>query len=161
MVIASHRHRDNWNAIDPNLVVDHKGRPWLTFGSFWDGIQLIRLSKKDFQTPETRPTTIARRVGRRLTLTEIDDKTKFTIEGNDTVEAGENAIEAPFIHYRNGYYYLFVAYDALDVPYNTRVCRSKDINGPYIGIDGTDLTANGGNMLPVVTHPYKFNNSDG
>ena len=28
--------------------------------------------------------------------------------------------EAPEIVYHVGYYYLFVAYDALDVPYNTR-----------------------------------------
>ena len=111
MVIASHRHRDNWNAIDPNLIVDKKGRPWLTFGSFWDGIQLVKLSNKDFKTPVTKPVTISRRVGRKLTLAEIDDKTNFTIEGNDTIEAGENAVEAPFIYYRKGWYYLFVSMD--------------------------------------------------
>ncbi len=38
---------------------------------------------------------------------------------------------------------------------------SKNIYGPYLGIDGTDLTHTGGDMLPVVTHPYKFNGSYG
>lgn len=72
------------------------------------------------------------------------------------------ASEGPEIVYNpnTGYYYLFVAYDALDVPYNTRVARSKNITGPYLGIDGANVTE-GADMLPVVTHPYKFANSDG
>ena len=53
---------------------------------------------------------------------------------------------------RDSYYYLFLAYDSLDVPYNTRVVRSKSITGPYVGIDGKDVTA-GADALPIVTHP--------
>lgn len=34
---------DNWNAIDPNFVIDDDDTPWLVWGSFWDGIQLARL----------------------------------------------------------------------------------------------------------------------
>ena len=73
------------------------------------------------------------------------------------------ASEGPEIIYnaQTGYYYLFMAYDALETPYNTRVCRSKSIEGPYEGIDGTNLTANGGDMYPVVTHPYKFTDGYG
>lgn len=150
-VIASHRHRDNWNAIDPNLAIDGKGRPWLLFGSFWDGIQLVQLSKKDFQTTVDKPVTIARRVGRRLTLEEIDDATKFTVEGNDTVEAGENAIEAPFLYFRNGWYYLFVSMDYCcrgeRSTYNTVYGRARKITGPYLDRNGNPMAKGGGTYL--------------
>ena len=150
-VIVSHRHQDNWNAIDPNLVIDQAtGTPYLTYGSFWDGIQMVRLAE-DLKTPVTSPTTIARRTGRRLTLEEIDDKTKFTIEGNDTIEAGENAIEAPFIAYRNGYYYLFVSHDyccrGQASTYKTVYGRSRTIEGPYLDKDGRDMAKGGGTLL--------------
>ena len=46
------------------------------------------------------------------------------------------------------------------MPYNTRVVRSKSITGPYVGIDGKDVTA-GADALPIVTHPYKFSKGYG
>jgi beta-xylosidase len=42
-----------------------------------------------------------------------------------------------------------MAYDALEVPYNTRVMRSAKIDGTYIGNE------------TVLTHPYKFAGSQG
>ncbi len=151
MVIASHRHQDNYNAIDPNLIVDKKGQPYLTFGSFWDGIQLVKLSKKDFKTPQGAPVTIARRVGRKLTLAELNDATKFEIEGNDTIEAGENAIEAPFIFRHGKYYYLFVSFDYCcrgeRSTYKTVYGRSKDVRGPYVDKEGRKMEHGGGTYL--------------
>jgi arabinan endo-1,5-alpha-L-arabinosidase len=36
----------NWNAIDPNFVLDKDGEPWLAFGSFWSGIKIVKLDKE-------------------------------------------------------------------------------------------------------------------
>ena len=151
MVIASHRRVDNFNAIDPNLIVDKKGQPYLTFGSFWDGIQLVQLSKKDFQTPIGKPTTISRRVGRKLTMAELNDVQSFTIEGGDTIEAGENAVEAPFIFRHGKYYYLFVSFDYCcrgeRSTYKTVYGRSKEITGPYVDKNGQPMDHGGGTIL--------------
>lgn len=148
MVIASHRGRDNWNAIDPNLILDKRGTPYLTYGSFWDGIQLIRLSKADLQTPVTEPVTIARRYGKRY----VNGKNiNFTIEGRDTIEAGENAIEAPFIYKRGRYYYLFVSHDYCcrgeNSTYKTVYGRSRTIEGPYYDREGRRMDEGGGTLL--------------
>ena len=35
--------RDTWQAIDANAIIDESGTPWLAFGSFWDGIKLVKL----------------------------------------------------------------------------------------------------------------------
>ena len=45
----------------------------------------------------------------------------------------------------------------LDVPYNTRVVRSENIEGPYLDIRGRSFTDGQGDSYPIVTHPYKFN----
>lgn len=151
MVIASHRRKDNWNAIDPNLIVDAKGQPYLNFGSFWDGIQLVPLSADDYRTPVSQPVTIARRLDRRISREEMNDTTKFTREGNNVIEAGENAIEAPFIFYHGGYYYLFVSFDYCcrgeNSTYKTVYGRSENIEGPYVDAKGQQMLYGGGTLL--------------
>ena len=42
-IVTSREGRDNWNAIDPCFVIDDNDQPWLTWGSFWDGIQMAPL----------------------------------------------------------------------------------------------------------------------
>lgn len=71
------------------------------------------------------------------------------------------ASEAPEIVYKDGYFYLFMAYDGLDVPYNTRVVRSDKIEGPYLDITGRNFTNARGDCYPIVTHPYKFSKGPG
>src|SRR5574344_1083855 len=43
-VIQSFPGVTNWNAIDPNFILDKDGTPYLSFGSFWDGLKLVKLS---------------------------------------------------------------------------------------------------------------------
>jgi arabinan endo-1,5-alpha-L-arabinosidase len=118
--------KDDWNAIDPNVVVDESGTPWLSFGSFWSGIKLVKL------TPE----------GKRA------DSEVVAIAGR----RGSTAIEAPYIVRRCGWYYLFVSFDkccsGADSTYNVRVGRSRDVKGPYVDRAGTAMREGGG--TPVV-----------
>lgn len=139
MVIASHGRQNNWNAIDPNLIVTPEGQPYLFYGSFWDGIQLVRLSKSDFQTPETKPVTVARRRGRKP-------------DGNSQrVVTGDNAIEAPFVLKHGDYYYLFVSFDyccrGANSTYKTVYGRSKNVEGPYLDKEGKEMEYGGGTLL--------------
>ncbi|HEY1023460.1 MAG TPA: family 43 glycosylhydrolase, partial [Flavisolibacter sp.] len=40
-VIQSYPGKTNWNAIDPNIITDEKGRAYMAFGSFWDGLKMF------------------------------------------------------------------------------------------------------------------------
>ena len=60
-IVTSREGRDNWNAIDPNFVIDDKDQPWLVWGSFWDGIQIARLDTTMHIAAGEKPRTIARR----------------------------------------------------------------------------------------------------
>ncbi len=144
MVIMSEPGVTDWNAIDPNVIIDVDGNPWLTFGSFWDGIQLVAL-EKDLKTPKGKPTTIARR--------RLPESVAHL-----QPHANTNAIEAPFIVYHDGYYYLFVSYDycckGLDSNYKTAVGRSRNVEGPYLDRDGNDMAAAGGTVLVAESPEY-------
>jgi arabinan endo-1,5-alpha-L-arabinosidase len=43
MVLRSYQDKDDWNAIDPNLVIENRRNVWLTWGSFWGGIKVRRV----------------------------------------------------------------------------------------------------------------------
>ena len=140
-IVCSREGRDQWNAIDPNFVVDDKGTPWLTWGSFWDGIQLARLDHSMHLA--TKPVTIARRVALRDTSkAEPNPTSRF---------AGRNAIEAPFIFKHNGWYYLFVSWDyccqGSKSNYRVAVGRSRSVEGPYLDSKGIDMRDGGGNIF--------------
>ena len=44
LVVMSTR-EDDYNAIDPNFIIDRDGRHWLSLGSFWTGIKLFELDR--------------------------------------------------------------------------------------------------------------------
>ena len=142
-----------WNAIDPSYLIDNDGKHYLIYGSWHSGIAALEVNAETGK-PNALPLPFGNNediaaYGSLIATRKMGDRW----QGSEGPEIVYNAT--------TGYYYLFMAYDALEVPYNTRVCRSKNIYGPYLGIDGTDLTHTGGDMLPVVTHPYKFNGSYG
>ena len=96
-VVVSHT-RDNFNAIDPNVIIDGDGTPWMAFGSFWGGIQLVRLTEdlSSLAVPEERHTIC----------------TRLYADSLSSVPPQQvNAVEAPFIFRHGDYYYLFVSYD--------------------------------------------------
>ncbi len=119
----------NYNAIDPNLVVDGAGQWWLSFGSFWSGIKLIRLD----------PAT-----GRRST-------TDTAVRALATRTTANGAVEAPFVYQHAGYSYLFVSFDVCcqgaSSTYRVMVGRSTSVTGPYTDRNGTALTAGGGTQV--------------
>lgn len=143
-LVCSRERRDAWNAIDPNIVLDASGHPWLTWGSFWDGIQLVRLNPETMHVAEgEKPLTIARRVALKDTL---------SAEPNPTSRyAGRNAIEAPFITRHADYYYLFVSHDyccrGMKSNYKVVVGRSRNIQGPYLDRQGRDMASGGGTLV--------------
>ena len=67
------------------------------------------------------------------------------------IEAGENAIEAPFIFKHGDYCYLFVSFDyccrGQNSTYKTVYGRSKNIEGPYIDKEGKRMELGGGTYL--------------
>src|SRR5437588_711075 len=119
----------NYNAIDPNLVVDAQGGWWLTFGSFWTGIKQVRLDPSTGQrsTSDTAVRALAQR------------------------PAAPDAIEAAFVYRHAGLSYLFVSFDfccrGAQSTYRIMVGRSASVTGPYVDRSGTAMTAGGGTEI--------------
>lgn len=67
------------------------------------------------------------------------------------VDAGGNAIEAPFIFKKGKYYYLFFSVDYCckgpKSTYKMMVGRSKKLLGPYLDHNSKDLAHGGGTVL--------------
>ena len=140
-----------WNAIDPSYIITPNGEHWLAYGSWHSGFPIIQIN------PETGMPLVALGLPWGTANAEAYGKRIFTRKVGDRWQGSE----APEIIYRDGYYYLFLAYDALDVPYNTRVVRSTNVDGPYLNISGTNVSDDGGDAYPIVTHPYKFSTGYG
>ena len=136
----------NWNAIDPNLIVDTTGTPYLCFGSFWDGIKLAKLSpdaKSVDDDIRVIPTIATRKSDAKMgNLPAVDD---------NPVDAGGNAIEAPFIFKKGNYYYLFASIDycckGINSTYKMIVGRSEKVTGPYVDQAGKPMANGGGTIL--------------
>ena len=146
-VIQSIPGKTNWNAIDPNLVTDKKGNPYLSFGSFWEGLKLVKLNKDRkslAQSIESLPTIASRK-------TQVASAINLPTADNKPVDAGDNAIEAPFIFKKKGYYYLFASIDycckGINSTYKIVVGRAKNVLGPYLDKAGKPMAQGGGTLV--------------
>ena len=138
MVLQSVPVRDDWNAIDPNIVEDGKGGAWMSFGSFWSGLKLVKLN--DAWTGLAEPQewhAIASRTA--------------NVDAPAGIDAGRGEIEAPFIFKKNGYYYLFASFGLCcrkgDSTYNVVIGRSTSVTGPYVDKKGIDMMKGGGSLV--------------
>lgn len=122
-LVINSTNSNDWNAIDPDLVVAKDGAPWLVLGSFNSGIKLMRINPMTMK-PFGQMYSLASRSG---------------------------GIEAPSIVYRQGYYYLFVSVGycckGVDSTYNIVYGRATDIRGPYLDKNGVNMLNGGGSVL--------------
>ena len=136
-VINSVTNRDDWNAIDANVVEDEQGTAWMVFGSFWSGIKLFKLNEA--RTKPAEPQVW-------YNLAE-----RPRLESVPNVPPQNGAVEAPFIFKKNNYYYLFVSFDLCcrgeKSTYNIHVGRAKNLTGPYLDKEGKDMRQGGGSLV--------------
>ena len=120
---------DDFNAIDPALIEDQAGTPYLGFGSFWSGIRMLEL-----QWPSGM---LAPGQGAPLRLAD-----RFV---------PPNALESAGFMYRDGWYYLFVSFDfccqGTASTYKIVVGRARTPTGPYYDELGTPLEHGGGTTV--------------
>ena len=130
--VISSNTTDDWNAIDPDVVLDEHNQPWLSFGSFWSGIKLRKLDRTS---------------GKLST----DDPTLYSLASRGRDSGAPGAIEAPNIIRKNNYYYLFVSFDfccrGKDSTYNIRVGRARSVTGPYVDRSGKQMMEGGGTLI--------------
>ncbi len=143
-----------YNAIDPTYIVTPGREHYLIHGSWHSGFALLQVDATTGKPLNALGEPYAN------SASELTARYGVRI-GTRTASSRWQGSEAPEIIYKNGYYYLFMAYDGLDIPYNTRVVRSTNIEGPYLDITGRNFTEGSGDSYPIVTHPYKFNLSYG
>jgi len=122
---------DDFNAIDPNILVDVDGSVRITYGSYWSGIKQMQI---DPQTGKLLANSS------RVNLATRPGVPNNPIEGASLVRHGN-------------YYYLFVSVDyccnADNVTdnYKEAVGRSTSPQGPFVDTSGTPMMKGGGTVI--------------
>jgi arabinan endo-1,5-alpha-L-arabinosidase len=123
---------DDFNALDPSILVDGDGSVWLTYGSYWTGIKQREIDPSTGMLLASNPT--------RYELATRPTVPHDPIEGASLVHHGE-------------YYYLFVSVDycceakVADDDYKQAVGRSLSPHGPFVDQAGTEMLGGGGTVL--------------
>ncbi|MCA1744114.1 MAG: arabinan endo-1,5-alpha-L-arabinosidase [Bacteroidales bacterium] len=128
-VIQSIPDQTNWNAIDAHFIQDEAGTPYISFGSFWGGLMLAQLTPDGLSLAQ-----------------EVEDLTVLATRPLST-----NAIEAPFIIQKEGFYYLFASFDfccrGAESTYKVVVGRSEKLAGEYLDAQGQSMLEGGGTLV--------------
>lgn len=118
---------NDYNAIDPEILVDGTGKAWMSFGSFWQGLRMIAID----------PST-----GKQLS----SNKTLSTIASR-----GGGAIEGPSTIQHGAWTYLFAPFDkccdGVKSTYRTMYGRSSAPTGPYLDESGKSMASGGGTQV--------------
>ena len=123
---------DDFNAIDPTILVDTDGSVWMTYGSSHTGIKQRQVDPASGQLIVANCTcySLATRPG---------------VQGNP--------IEGPSLVRHGKYYYLFVSMDYCCDNFNTTIAykeavgRSTSPHGPFADASGTPMMNGGGAVL--------------
>lgn len=140
---------DDFNAIDPNLVIDESGKTWLAFGSFWSGIKMRRIDRATgkLSAEDTKLYSLATR-----------ERPQDAAPGTPALPPNWEAIEAPFIIHHGNYFYLFVSWDlccrGTKSTYRTMVGRARAVTGPYVDASGKPMMAGGGTQVLTANHRW-------
>lgn len=133
-MVFSSSSADDFNAIDPNILVDSDGSIWLTYGSYWTGIK----------QREIDPLT-----GKLLAT----NSTVYSLATRPGVQF--NPIEGSSLVHKESYYYLLVSFDDCCNPdpfkdtYRIMVGRGASPHGPFSDMNGVDMMSGGGTQLLV------------
>ena len=130
---------DNFNAIDPNILVDLDGKVWLTYGSYWSGIK-----QREIDASTGMPATM--------------NSTTYRLAARPRVP--DHSLEGASLVHRGGYYYLFASIGlCCEMPierdtYQQIVGRSRSPHGPFIDQAGVSMRRGGGNILLQTTDQW-------
>lgn len=140
---------DDFNAIDPNLVIDASGNTWLAFGSFWSGIKMRRIDRATgkLSAEDTHLYALASR-----------ERPAGAPPGTPELPPNWEAVEAPFIIHHGDFFYLFVSWDlccrGTRSTYRTMVGRSHTVTGPYLDATGKSMVDGGGTQVLGANHRW-------
>src|ERR1700722_18114633 len=141
-LVLRSRLEDDFNAIDPNLVIDEKGQPWLSFGSFWSGIKMRQIDPKTglLSSTDAKLYSLASR-----------KRPQNPPPSPPGLPGDWQAVEAPFVVRHGDYFYLFVSFDlccrGTKSSYKKMIGRARAVTGPYVDAEGTPMLDGGGTAL--------------
>jgi arabinan endo-1,5-alpha-L-arabinosidase len=114
---------EDCNGIDPGVLLDPRGKLWLTYGSYFGYIRVV----------------------------ELDPKTGKRLDPNSKPADIAINCEASIMIHHDGWYYLLATHGSCcqgaNSNYNIRVGRSKSATGPFVDHDDLDMMQGGGKLF--------------